>query len=263
MAAFVVSLQSYINISNPDYATCNATCDRKMRDASLISRSVNETIASSSKHNVAFLSAIKDNYTLNCFKKHDVELVCHEACIETASVVTMLDYADEIILFVFIIEIGLKILSKYNKPWRYFYYCQVQWWNIFDFVIVSGAFIPSSISSAIMIIRTLRLLRVLKLLRAFKQLQMILMGLKEGLQSVLYLGMVVSIFWFIFAISGQIWFHSNDSLHLGTFYLAASTIARVFTEKTDRGNVQQCRRVCKLWLPTYVRTPVHQLRCLS
>ena len=43
MAAFVVSLQSYINVSNPDYATCNATCDRKMRNASLIPRSVNET----------------------------------------------------------------------------------------------------------------------------------------------------------------------------------------------------------------------------
>ena len=32
-------------------------------------------------------------------------------------------------------------------------------------------------------------------------------------------------------ISGQIWFHSNDSLHFGTFYLASSTIVRVFTEE--------------------------------
>ena len=75
---------------------------------------------------------------------------------------------------------------------------------------------------------------------------MILMGLKEGLESVLYLGMVVSIFWFIFAISGQIWFHSNDSLHFGTFYLAASTISSLHRGRLDRGNVQQCRRVCKL-----------------
>merc|ERR1719473_1539421 len=51
------------------------------------------------------------------------------------------------------------------------------------------------------------------------------------MDSVFYLMMIIGIFIFIFAISGNIWFGLNDAVHFGTFYLSISTITRIFTEE--------------------------------
>ena len=45
---------------------------------------------------------------------------------------------DKVIIYIFLIEIILKMLAKGSKPWEYFY----DPWNVFDFIIVTVCFIP-------------------------------------------------------------------------------------------------------------------------
>ena len=63
-----------------------------------------------------------------------------------------LDIIDSLIQFVFLGECILKIVAERFRPNRYF----EDSWNIFDFIIVVGSFIPGS-GSALILLRLLRL----------------------------------------------------------------------------------------------------------
>ena len=69
-----------------------------------------------------------------------------------------LDYLNDAVLYVFTAEAGLKIIAEGLKPWRYFY----DLWNIFDFGVVLGCYIPGAPNS---VLQLLRLLRVVKIIR--------------------------------------------------------------------------------------------------
>ena len=43
---------------------------------------------------------------------------------------------DQVVLWIFMAEIAIKMIAEGRRPWRYFY----DGWNVFDFVIVAGAF---------------------------------------------------------------------------------------------------------------------------
>jgi hypothetical protein len=69
-----------------------------------------------------------------------------------------LDYLNDAVLYVFTAEAALKIIAEGLKPWRYFY----DLWNIFDFGVVLGCYIPGAPNS---VLQLLRLLRVVKIIR--------------------------------------------------------------------------------------------------
>ena len=49
-----------------------------------------------------------------------------------------LDLIDQIILWIFVLEIGIKMGAEGSKPWQYFR----DPWNVFDFTIVAVCFLP-------------------------------------------------------------------------------------------------------------------------
>src|SRR5690606_3973716 len=70
----------------------------------------------------------------------------------------VLHLADQIILWIFVAEIVIKMAAEGNKPWRYF----LDPWNVSDFIIVAACFLSFE-GNAVTVLRLLRLLRVLKL----------------------------------------------------------------------------------------------------
>ena len=131
---------------------------------------------------------------------------------------------DICILYIFLSEIVIKMLSFEMKPYKYFY----DSWNCFDFVVVAGSFLLSG-GSLITILRLLRLLRVLKLLRALPQLTMIISALMKGMSAIIFIFILLFIFYYFFGIIGVLFLGANDVWHFASLHMALLTLFQAST----------------------------------
>ncbi|CAM9663229.1 unnamed protein product, partial [Chrysoparadoxa australica] len=111
---------------------------------------------------------------------------------------------DQIVLGVFTVEVAIKMGAEGRRPWRYFT-GRERAWNCFDFVIVllCMPFIPLS-GGSIAFLRLLRLMRVAKLVKRVPQLQIIIMGLANGMASVAYILLLLLLVFYMFSIIGEL-----------------------------------------------------------
>ena len=136
---------------------------------------------------------------------------------------------DTVILIIFILEVVIKTIAEFDKPWQYFWKNKaLQGWNTFDFIVVLGSLLPFG-GSLITILRLLRLLRVLKLLKAFPQLQVIVGALIATASSIMYIGIVLILVFYIMGILGMMFFKDNDPWHFGTLHMSMLTLFRCST----------------------------------
>ncbi|MCY4261578.1 MAG: ion transporter [Rhodobacteraceae bacterium] len=116
--------------------------------------------------------------------------------LETSAHVTgrvghLLLIADQIILAIFVLELLAKIFAY---SWRFF----TSGWNIFDFVIVGIALVPSN--GALAVLRSLRILRAFRLITIIPSMRRVvsaLMAAIPGMASVVALLLIV---YYIFGV---------------------------------------------------------------
>jgi len=98
-------------------------------------------------------------------------------------------------------------------------------WNNFDFWLVLVCYIPPSFTGGnVAFLRLLRLMRLLKLVGKVKQLQVIVMGLLQGLSSVTYILILLGLVFYLFAVLGVGTFRKNDPFHFGSLGVAMLTL---------------------------------------
>jgi voltage-gated sodium channel len=136
----------------------------------------------------------------------------------------LLEILNDIVLFIFIIEILVKLIAEGKKPWNYF----KDAWNVFDFIIVAAAFMPFG-GSSISILRLLRLLRVLKLIKALPKLQMLVGALLKSIPSMGYVSILLLLLFYIYAVAGVFFFGENDPMHFGDLQTSMLSLFRVVT----------------------------------
>ncbi|MBN2893282.1 MAG: ion transporter [Bacteroidales bacterium] len=136
----------------------------------------------------------------------------------------ILNILDKLILFIFIVEIAVKMLGEGKKPWNYF----KDGWNIFDFIIVAAAFMPFG-GSSVAILRLLRLLRVLKLVKALPKLQMLVGALLKSIPSMGYVSILLLLLFYIYAVAGVFFFGDNDPIHFKDLQTSMLSLFRVVT----------------------------------
>ncbi|WP_074405937.1 ion transporter [Aquimarina megaterium] len=136
----------------------------------------------------------------------------------------VLEWLNQIILGVFIIEIVVKVIAEGRKPWLYF----TDGWNVFDFIIVAAAFLPFG-GSSIAILRLLRLLRVLKLIKALPKLQMLVGALLKSIPSMGYVSILLLLLFYIYAVAGVFFFSENDPIHFQDLQRSMLSLFRVVT----------------------------------
>ena len=136
------------------------------------------------------------------------------------------DLIDTVISWVFRVEVGLKVIANDNKPLRVF----KSRWNTFDIFVVAGPFlITGDAGSLLVLLRLLRLLRVLKLVKSLPQLAIIVNALIMGLSSIGFIGVILGLFYYLFAILGMLMFQENDPWHFGTLHMAMISLFRAST----------------------------------
>ena len=136
----------------------------------------------------------------------------------------LLHALDQIILWIFVVEVVIKMGAEGSKPWRYFR----DPWNIFDFTIAAGCFLPVE-SSFVAVLRLARILRVLKLVTAIPKLQMLVGALLKSIPSMGYVSLLLGILFYIYACMGVTLLGANDPVHFGNLQIAMLSLFRTVT----------------------------------
>lgn len=137
---------------------------------------------------------------------------------------TLLHLLDNIILWIFVLEIVLKIVAKGNKPWEFFY----DGWNVFDFIIVAVCFMPIG-GAYIAVLRLARILRVFRLVSAMPKLQLLVGALLKSIPSMSYVGILLFLLFYIYAVLGTFMFGQNDPIHFGSLQVSMMTLFKTIT----------------------------------
>lgn len=135
-----------------------------------------------------------------------------------------LEWGNDLILAVFVLEAVLKITAVAPQFRRYF----GDGWNLFDFTVVILSFIPSTGEFAL-VARLVRVLRVLRLVSAMPQLRLIVATLVRSIPSMGHVLMLLAIIFYIYAITGFHLFHESDPEHWGTLGSALLTLFQIVT----------------------------------
>ena len=131
---------------------------------------------------------------------------------------------DDVILWIFVAEVLLKLSAVWPHPGRYFR----DPWNDFDFTVVALSLIPATGEFAT-VARLLRLLRVMRLISAIPELRLIVSTLLRSLPSMGHVVLLMSIVFYIYGVTGYHLFHAHDPQHWGNLGLSLLTLFRVVT----------------------------------
>lgn len=131
---------------------------------------------------------------------------------------------DWIVLCIFIVEAIMK-MARHGRHWyRYFY----DPWNVFDFTIVAVCLLPLSGHYAA-VLRLARVLRALRLVTSVPRLQLLVGSLLRSIPSMGYIGILLAILFYIYAVLGVFMWGENDPVHFGDLGLSLLTLFRVVT----------------------------------
>ena len=129
-------------------------------------------------------------------------------------------WLDKIALGIFVIELLMKItvlrLSFFKDPW-----------NVFDFVVVGIALVPSS--GPLAILRSLRILRVLRLVSAIPRLRVITESVFRALPSLGWLFILMFLIFYVFAVLTTSLFGGRFSEWFGSVGESLYTLFQMMT----------------------------------
>lgn len=135
-----------------------------------------------------------------------------------------LHLGNDIILGIFIIEMVLKLAAVAPRFGLYF----GNGWNLFDFSVVVLSLIPATGEFAL-VARLVRVLRVLRLVSAMPQLRLIVATLVRSIPSMGHVILLMSIIFYIYAVTGFHLFNEHDAEHWGTLGAALLTLFQMVT----------------------------------
>ena len=137
---------------------------------------------------------------------------------------TVLVFSSDVILALFIFEALLKMIAVWPKLSMYF----KSGWNLFDFSIIVLSLIPATGEMA-MVARLARLLRVLRLVSTIPELRLIVTTLIRSLPGMGHVVLLMSLIFYMYAVSGFHLFAEHDPQHWGSLGLSLLTLFRVVT----------------------------------
>lgn len=136
----------------------------------------------------------------------------------------LLHALDQVILWIFVVEISLKLIAHAPRSWNFFR----DPWNVFDFTIVAVCFLPLHAQFAA-VLRLARVLRVLRLITNVPKLQILVGALLKSIPSMGYVAILLTLLFYIYAVVGTSLFGRNDPLHFGSLPTAMLTLFQVVT----------------------------------
>lgn len=136
----------------------------------------------------------------------------------------LLHALDLAVLTIFIIEIVLKLASHGRRPLDFFR----DGWNAFDFTIVALCILPVGGPFAA-VLRLVRALRLLRLVTALPKLQLLVGALIKSLSSMGYVGLLLGLIFYIYAVTGVHLFGKASPEYFGDLRAALLALFQIIT----------------------------------
>ncbi|MGO2112126.1 MAG: ion transporter [Pseudoclavibacter sp.] len=127
---------------------------------------------------------------------------------------------DAVFLGIFVVELACKLFAR---GWKFF----TDGWNIFDFLIVAIALVPTS--GAFSVLRALRVLRVLRLVSVVPQLRFIVTTLLAAIPGIASIGALLSIIFYVAAVMATELFGDVAPEQFGTIGESLFTLFQMMT----------------------------------
>jgi voltage-gated sodium channel len=136
----------------------------------------------------------------------------------------LLWYLDATVLGIFVLEVALKLIACGRQPLDYFR----DSWNVFDFTIVALCVLPvgGPFAAVLRLVRTLRLLR---LVTALPKLQLLVGALIKSLSSMGYVGLLLGLIFYIYAVTGVHLFGQASPGYFGNLRAALLSLFQMIT----------------------------------
>ena len=136
----------------------------------------------------------------------------------------MLNLLNDVFLGIFVVEIAIRIAAHGRRPQDYF----KNGWNVFDFLIIGGAFVPGVRQNATAL-RVLRLLRIVRVVSLFPDLRFLIRGMAASLPPIGSMAMLTSLLIYIYGMLGWILFADTNPAHWGDIGQAMLSLFIVLT----------------------------------
>jgi voltage-gated sodium channel len=132
--------------------------------------------------------------------------------------------ANDIFLAIFVVEIVIRIAACWPKPGEFFQ----SGWNIFDFVLIAGSFVPGVRENATLL-RLLRLARIVRAVRLLPDLRVLVVAVGRSIPGVASLAVMTLLLIYLYAMVGWAIFQDHDPANFANVGQAMVTMFILLT----------------------------------
>jgi voltage-gated sodium channel len=152
---------------------------------------------------------------------------------------------DRYALYVYTVELVLRLISYGKKPWEFFR----RSWNIFDFLIVA---LSPVFSGQVIILRLLRLLRLIRIFRFLPEVRVLTVSIIRSVPPLLSMGVLIFLALYIYGMAGVYLFGEKIPLHWGDISIALTTLFILLTLENFPTYLEEAVLVSPWALPFYL-----------
>jgi len=130
-----------------------------------------------------------------------------------------LGVVDAVFLSIFVLELAIRIVAYGRRPQDFFR----GGWNVFDFVVVTAAFLPGLRENATLL-RLVRLARIVRVVRLLPDLRILTVAVGRSLPGVASLGVLAVLMLYVYGMVGWVIFDDHNPEAYGTLGDAMLTL---------------------------------------
>jgi voltage-gated sodium channel len=137
---------------------------------------------------------------------------------------TLLTIVSEVCVGIFVIELLIRITAYGRRPQDFFR----DGWNVFDFIVITAAFVPG-VRESTTLLRLARLLRVVRIVTVLPEFRIIVRGMVRSLPPLGSLALLGVLLMYVYGMVGWILFHDGDPENWGNLGDAMLTLFVIMT----------------------------------
>ncbi len=137
---------------------------------------------------------------------------------------TLLTIVSEVCVGIFVIELLIRITAYGSRPQDFFR----DGWNVFDFIVITAAFVPG-VRESTTLLRLARLLRVVRIVTVLPEFRIIVRGMVRSLPPLGSLALLGVLLMYVYGMVGWILFHDGDPENWGNLGDAMLTLFVIMT----------------------------------
>jgi len=150
---------------------------------------------------------------------------------------------DTFALYVYLVELIMRIVSYGKRPWEFFR----QGWNIFDFSIVVLSF--GIFSGETIILRLLRIFRLIRIFRFLPEVRVLTSSVVKSLPPLMSVGVLIFLALFIYGMAGVYLFGEQLPDSWGNITLALTSLFILLTLENFPNYLEEAVEISPWALP--------------